>query len=216
LVTDAPQDLRKRFHQQLDELDTTVIRLFALVSESITMATDALLSGDRQAAEDLVARDQVIDRVNDEVEEIVQRELLREAPMASELRYLLTILRVVPELERSGDLAEHIAQRTLHGLTHDLTPALRGIIEQMGSACLEMWRSAADAWGDRDASAAERLDAEDDHLDELHDRFIAELLQGAAPLAASLQLSLIGRFYERLGDHAVNVAERVRYLAAAG
>jgi phosphate transport system protein len=208
-----PQDLRKRFHQQLDDIETTVIRLFALVTESITIATDALLSGDRQAAEQLMERDQVIDRANDEVETIVQTELLREAPMASELRYLLTVLRVVPELERSGDLAEHIAQRTMHGLTNDLTPKLRGLIEQMGATCLHMWRSAADAWADRDGAAAARLESEDDELDDLHDRFVAELLQGAAPLPASLQLSLIGRFYERLGDHAVNVADRVSYLA---
>jgi phosphate transport system protein len=214
-MPEPPTDLRKRFHQQLADLETTVIKLFALVTESIAMATDALLSGDRQAAEDLMARDEVIDQVNDDVEQIVQLELLREAPMASELRYLLTVLRVVPELERSGDLAEHIAQRTVHGLTNDLTPKLRGIIEQMGATCLDMWRAAADAWADRDGQAAARLEATDDELDELHDRFIAELLLGAAPLSAALQLSLVGRFYERLGDHAVNVAERVRYLAPA-
>jgi phosphate transport system protein len=212
-MPEGPQDLRKRFHQQLDELETTVIRLFALVSEGVTAATAALLAGDRPAAELLAARDADLDRINEEVELIVQRELTMESPVASELRYLLSVLRVVPELERSGDLVEHIAQRTLHGLTPDLTPTLRGLIEQMGDLCGEMWRAAADAWADRDGEAAARLELKDDELDDLHERFTSELLQGRAPLGASMQLSLVGRFYERLGDHAVHVTERVRYLA---
>lgn len=209
------EELRKRFRQQLDEIDTTVIRLFALVTESVAAATDALLTGDRETARELSASDDIIDELNHEIEEIVQRELIKEAPVASDMRYLLSVLRVVPELERSGDLAEHIAQRAAHGLTTDLTPALRGLIERMGEMCVTMWRAAADAWADRDAQAAVALEAQDDELDDLHETFTAELLQGAAPLAAALQLSLVGRFYERLGDHAVHVTERVRYIAGA-
>jgi phosphate transport system protein len=212
-VSEQPQDLRKRFHQQLDDLEAIVIRLFAMVAEGVAAATDALLSGDRAAAERLTVEDAVIDGLNAEVEEIVQLVLLREAPVASELRYLLSVLRVVPELERSGDLAEHIAQRAARGLTADLTPVLRGLIEEMGSTCVEMWRASADSWADRDGEAAAALEVADDVMDSLHERFTTELLNGAAPLGAALQLSLVGRFYERLGDHAVHVSERVRYLA---
>jgi phosphate transport system protein len=207
------ESLRRRFHQQLDDIDVDVRRLFALVIEGIGIATDALLSGDREAARGLSERDEELDQINEEIESIVQRELTREAPVASELRYLLTVLRVVPELERSGDLAEHIAQRAAHGLTTSLTPVLRGLIESMGSICVDMWRDSAEAWNQRDPDAYDRLESQDDTLDELHERFLAELLQGAVPLAGALQLSLVGRFYERLGDHAVHVAERVRYLA---
>jgi phosphate transport system protein len=212
-VPEEPQVLRKRFHQVLDDIDAHVIRLFALVTEGVAAATEALLNGDREIAERLTQSDEEIDRLNAEIEEIVQRELLRESPVASELRFMLSVLRVVPELERSGDLAEHIAQRALRGLTVDLTPSLRGLIQEMGTICVSMWRSAADCWAERDPDAAARLELEDDELDHLHEQFTAELLQGAAPLGASLQLSLVGRFYERLGDHAVHVSERVRYLA---
>jgi phosphate transport system protein len=129
------------------------------------------------------------------------------------MRYLLSVIRVVPELERSGDLAEHIAQRAVLGLAGRLTPAIRGIIEEMGSTCVTMWQAAADAWAERDATAAVQIDAEDDRIDELHDRLIAELCEADIELPDALQTTLVARFYERLGDHAVHISERLTYLA---
>jgi len=121
----------------------------------------------------------------------------------------------VPELERSGDLAEHVAQRAMAGLATRLTPNVRGILQDMGTTCVEMWQAAADAWAERDPDAAERIDATDDRIDDLHDQLIAELGQGELVLADALQTTLVGRFYERLGDHAVHIAERIGYLAGA-
>jgi phosphate transport system protein len=212
-VTEPRQELRRRFHQQLDEIDAKVIRLFALVSQGVGAATDALLSGDTEAARELTEQDDLVDALELDLEHVAERELLMETPMAGDMRYLVSVLRVVPELERSGDLAEHIAQRAVNGLAVRLTPTVRGLLEQMGSTCVELWRSAADAWAERDAAAAADLDEADDLLDDLHDRLIAELENADIALADALQTTLVARFYERLGDHAVHITERVRYLA---
>ncbi|HEX5366739.1 MAG TPA: phosphate signaling complex protein PhoU [Acidimicrobiales bacterium] len=211
-----PQELRRRFHQQLDVIDAKVIRLFALVTESVAAATDALLAGDVDVARELAQRDDAVDHLEIDLEQVTERELLTQTPMAGDMRYLVSVLRVVPELERSGDLAEHIAQRAAAGLALRLTPSVRGSLEQMGSICVDLWRRAADAWAERDGSVAAELDRADDRLDELHDALVEDLSQADLALADALQMTLVARFYERLGDHAVHIAERVRYLAHGG
>jgi phosphate transport system protein len=205
-------DYRRRFDQELAVIDAKVIRLFAMVTEALAAATDALMSGDRAAAQETLDRDIFVDELEVDVEELAQREIVRQSPMAGDMRYLLTVIRVVPELERSGDLAEHIAQRAAAGLATRLSPNVRGILQEMGSAGVQMWQAAADAWAERDEKAAERIDAVDDTVDDLHDRLIAELGEGDLELADALQTTLVGRFYERLGDHAVHIAERIAYL----
>ncbi len=187
--------------------------MFALVSEGLAGATEALLAGDREAARALVARDEMLDKLYVDVESLVQRQFALQSPMAVDLRFLLSVLRIVPELERSGDLAEHIAQRAVRGLTGELTPRMRGLIEQMGRTGVEMWRRAADAYAERDGHAVIHLREQDDELDDLHLSLIAELASGKLSVPVAIELALVGRFYERLGDHAVNIAARVRYLA---
>ncbi len=212
-MSEPPQQLRRRFHQQLDEIDVLVIRLFALVTESVTAATDALLAGDTEAARELTERDCLVDQLEAELEELTERELLTQTPMAGDMRFLVSVLRVVPELERSGDLAEHIAQRAAAGLALRLTPMVRGLLEQMGGICSNMWRRAADAWVERDASAHADLDSADDQLDMLQERLVSELERADISLPDALQTTLLARFYERLGDHAVHISERIQYLA---
>src|SRR4051812_19906873 len=160
-----------------------------------------------------MARDDVIDDLYLQAEQAIQQSLARQSPMAADLRFLLTVLRIVPELERSHDLAEHIARRSMRGLSAELSPRVRGIIEQMGNIGVEMWRMTADAWIERDPELAGRLDTNDDELDELLVSLTAELVSGSTPVPVVLELALVGRFFERLGDHAVNIARRVRYLA---
>ena len=208
-----PEELRQEFHRDLERINRQVVGLFALVGECVAGATDALLSGDREAAKVLVARDQMIDDTYRDIEELVQRQLSLQSPMASDLRFLLTVLRIVPELERSADLAEHIAQRAVRGLTPELTPRVRGLVDQMGRVAVEMWHAAADAYAERDADARERLNEQDDELDDLHVSLTAEISSGKLSIPVVIEMALIARFYERLGDHAVNVAGQVRYLA---
>ncbi|MGH9065441.1 MAG: phosphate signaling complex PhoU family protein [Acidimicrobiales bacterium] len=195
-------------------IESEVTRLFALVSDSLAGATDALLSHDRAQAERLVARDQMVDELSQEVEELVRRQLDRPELVREDLPYLVAVLQILPELERSADLAEHIAQRAGHGLGADMTPQSRGIVQQMAEVGLAMWRQVAEAYVDRSAEAEEELDEADEELDALHTRLTAEVARGAMPVPVATEVTLIARFYERLGDHAVNLGRRVARLAA--
>ena len=213
-MSEPSRELRRRFHQQLDDIDAKVIHLFAMVTEGVAAASDSLLAGDTAMARELTERDALVDQLEGDLEQVAERELLMEQPMAGDMRYLVSVLRVVPELERSGDLAEHIAQRAATGLALRLTPTVRGLIQQMSTTCVEMWQAAADAWAERDGEAADHLDDVDDRIDGLHDQLVEELGLADIALPDALQTTLVGRFYERLGDHAVHIAERIRYLAS--
>lgn len=135
--------------------------------------------------------------------------------MAGDLRYLVTVLRVAPELERSADLAEHIAARAAAGLGASLTPELVDHVRRMGDVAERMWAVAAEAWCERAPAAVATLEALDDQMDQLHDQLHDQLQGGALPLGPSVEMALVGRFYERLGDHALHVTERLGYAAGA-
>ena len=149
------------------------------------------------------------------IEELVDRELVLQAPMASDLRFLVSVLRVVPELERSHDLVVDIARRASYVLSEDLSPRSRGLVEQMGNLAARMWRAAVDCWCQRDRSAAVALDNRDDEMDEMFASLMAELGSGRMTLPVTMEMTLVARFDERLADHAVNIARRVVYLAGS-
>jgi phosphate transport system protein len=208
------EEIRVAFHRELDDIDEKVGQLFALVGEGLQGATEAFLASDREAAKALVDRDkEIVDSLYNDIEELVQRQFFLQSPMAQDLRFLLSVLRIVPELERSGDLSEHIAQRAARGLSGELTPRIRGLVEQMGRVGAAMWRDAADAYAERNADIADQLKEDDDELDELHVSLTAELVSGKLSVPVALEMALVARFYERLGDHAVNIAQRIRYMA---
>jgi phosphate transport system protein len=211
----VPVELRIRFRRHLDEIDAEVVRMFAIVRERVAAAIDSFVTGDAELAQGVTSRDVQVDRLEREVELLVERLLLTESPMCGDMRYLVTVLRIVPQLERCGDLAEHVAQRTVTGLGARLTPRTRELLAQMGRRCDTMWGEAARAWAARDAAAADRLDVVDDELDALHDELSAEIAKGGTAVADAMQATLVGRFYERLGDHAVHVARRISHLAPA-
>ena len=204
---------RQEFERELEAIEAKVIELFAMVAEDLPGATHALLSGDNEVVKVLAEREKVIDALYPEIEELVNREILLQAPVASDLRFLLSVLRIVPELERSHDLVLDIARRADHILSGELSPRGRGLIERMGSLVSDMWRQAADSWYKRDRSAAEALGERDDEMDDLHASLIAELAAGRMDLPVTMEMTLVARFYERLAAHAVNIARRVIYLA---
>jgi phosphate transport system protein len=206
---------RQEFERDLEAIEAKVIELFAMVAEDLPEATRALLSGDREVIQVLRQRGQVIDALYPEIEDLVNREILLQAPVASDLRFLLSVLRIVPELSRSHHLVVSIAGRANHILSDDLSPRCRGLVERMGTIASEMWRQAADSWYQRDRSAAAALDQRDDEMDELHASLIAELASGGMTLPVAMEMTLVARFYERLGDRAVNIGYRVIYLAGS-
>lgn len=206
---------RQEFERDLGAIEAKVIELFAMVAEDLPGATQALLSGNNEVIQALAEREQAIDALYPQIEELVNREILLQAPVASDLRFLLSVLRIVPELERSHDLVMDIASRANHILSDDLSPRSRGLVERMGTLVSDMWRQAADSWYQRDRTAAVALEERDDEMDELHASLIAELASGRMALPVTMQMTLVARFYERLGDHAVNIARRVIYLAGS-
>ena len=193
----------------LEVLDRHVIQLFALVENAVAGATHALVSADREAARILVAADADIDDLYQELESSVHARLLDRPSDPAETQYLLAVLGMLPELERSGDLAEHVARRATRNLPAEMPARLRGYVQRMGEVACAMWRIAADAFGGDVQSATERLVSLDDEMDDLHVTFIAELVAAETPVVVAIELALVARFYERLGDHAVNLARRV-------
>jgi len=206
---------RQEFQRELEAIEAKVIELFAMVAEDLPAATQALLSGNNEAAQVLAERVQVIDALYTETDELVSREIVLQAPVASDLRFLLSVLRIVPEIERSHDLVVEIARQANHLLSEDLSPRCRGLVERMGELASAMWHQAADAWYKRDRTAGLLLDARDDEMDDLHASLIAELASGRMTLPVTMEMTLVARLYERLGDHAVNIARRVTYLAGS-
>lgn len=206
---------RRGFNDELERIEGKVIELFAIVAEDVPLATQALLTSDGAAYVALAERDRAIDALYVEVEGLVNREILLQAPVAGDLRYLLSVLRIVPELERSHDLVVHVAAIGSHLLGSDLTPRAKGLVARMGDLAADMWRQAADSWYQRDKTAAQVLAQRDEGLDGMHASLIAELASGHTAVPVAMEMALIARDYERLGAHAVNIARRVIYLAGA-
>ncbi len=147
------------------------------------------------------------------VEQDVINELIRPSLDDPERhRRLLVMLRILPELERSGDLAEHIASHAAQGLARWLTPRALTLVAQMGALGLEMWEMAAAAYARSDATAADLLRVRDDEIDDLHVSLTAELAAGGVSIPVAIEMGLVARYFERLGDHAVNVTRRLEQL----
>lgn len=192
-----------------DDLRSRTVRLFAMVGETISAATLALLDGNREAGKNAVAQDEEIDRLARELIREVESLLLSEpAPSSIDRQELLTLLRVLPEVERNGDLAEHIARRAVRGLGAEMSPRSRGLIERMGEVASSIWRLATDALLDGRPEATGEIEDTDDELDELHVALTAELVSGSMSVPVAVEVAMVGRFYERFGDHCVNLARR--------
>src|SRR3954447_7968263 len=209
-------EIRRTFHQELDRLREDMIRLAGMVTEMLAAGTAALLAGDLQEAERLIGGDDEIDELSLEIDEHCFRLLALQNPLASDLRQIIAALRMSSEIERSGDLVTNTmkAARRLYGTPLD--PRLRGIIEKMGERVHRLFRLAIDAYADQNEALAAALDDMDDDIDELHADYIRTIFEvyegGNAQLQTAVQLALVGRYYERIGDHAVNIGERVRYM----
>lgn len=200
---------------QEGEMDRLFVQVFALVGEAIAGATHALLACDREAAKHLVQRDEEVDRLTREIAELAQERLLHRETTTEERRELVAVLRMLPDLERNGDLAEHIARRAARGLGAEMSARSRGLVERMGEVAATIWSATADAFAERSTEGAADVDDLDDELDDLHVTLTAELVAGTMPVPVAIELAMVARFYERFGDHAVNLARRMAVLAGA-
>ena len=206
---------RTLFQADLDEISKEIRLLAAHVTEGIPAATEALLAGDLQRAQRVIDNDDVLDALAVDIEERCYRTLATRHPVAADLRAVVAALRMVAEIERSGDLVVNIA-KVQHSLGRELQlpPSVRGSIQEMGELATQLFRACVDAYAEGDARLAARLDRMDDPLDAVHGWFVDDVLDWAEAgnARAAVKLALIGRYYERIGDHAVNIGERVQFL----
>jgi phosphate transport system protein len=207
---------RQAFQRELDAIDARVIELFDLVAEDLARATPALPNGNSEGVKVLAEHGLVIDLLGPEIEKLVKTAILLQAPVASDLRFLLCVLRILPELERSHHLVVQLASRASHIRSDDLSPRSREHVERMGNLASDMWHRTADSWYQRGHSAAAALAERNNEMDELHASLIAELSSGRMALAVTIEMTLMAPFYERLSDHAVNIAGQVIYIAGLG
>ncbi len=209
------ENAQVRIKQHFAELQEGVLRLGALTCEFIPRGTEVLLTGDLAAAQELIDADDELDALSVELDDLIVGMLIRQAPLASDLRHLVSSLRIVAELERSADLMVNVAKgsRRLRGAP--ASPRVRGVIQEMADEANRLMRASMDAFADGDESLAAALADMDDRLDELNREMVRAVFDahaaGEIDLYAAVQLSLIARYYERIGDHAVNIGERVRY-----
>jgi len=190
-------------------LQQETIRVFALVGEAIAEATHALLAGDRELAKRVVTQDIEVDNLVNDMMTRVEAALVAENAPSPQLRSrYLTLLRILPEIERNGDLAEHVARRAARGLGNEMSPRSRGLVERMGEVAATIWRAATDAIVDDVHDATSAIEDIDDELDDLHVSLTAELVSGSMAIPVAVEVAMIARFYERFGDHCVNLARR--------
>jgi len=206
---------RTTFHQQLDDVQRDLLRAAARVTESIMRGTEALLSLDLDAAQALIDLDDEIDALTLDIEERCFTILARQQPMASDMRALVTAIRLTSEIERSGDLMVNVAKATRRLYGSEVPMPLHSLLRAMAEEAVRLFSLAMDAYGAGDASLAAALDDMDDRLDQLHKDYIQVILgihADVRDVQAAVQLALVGRYYERIGDHAVNIGERVQYM----
>ena len=210
------EELRKTYHEELESIRESIVRMAGLVGETIPRGTEAFLSGDLAEAQRIIEDDDAIDAMSVELEERCYQVMALQQPMASDLRAITTALWMNAEIERSGDLMANICQAARRVYGSSFGPRIRGLITQMSEEASRLLRLAIDSYAEGNSGLAVALDDIDDRLDELHLDAIAAIFESnrdhAIDLQVGVQLALVCRFYERIGDHAVNMGERVRYM----
>jgi len=209
-------DLRTSFHDDLDAMRLEVVRMCAMVTEMIPRATDAFLNNDLAAAKRLIQEDDLLDAVSINLDLMCTQLLALQQPLATDLREIVAAIRLNPEIERSGDLVVNIAKATRRMFGTEYEPDVRGLILKMSDEAQRMFRLAGEAYSMRDVALGAALDDIDDRLDELANDLIEAILEDHTSQEidkqTTVQMALIARFYERVGDHAVNIGEWVRFV----
>jgi phosphate transport system protein len=210
-------DLRSGFQADLHDLRQGVALLAASVTELIPRVTMVLLDQDLEGAEYVILGDDEVDARSIDLEERALTLLALQAPVASDLRELIAAVKIVAEVERSADLCVNIckAARRIHG--HHLDPRIRGVVQKMGQQAQHLFKESTEAYLHHDSTRAAALNDMDSLLDDLQRELIQVIFESHArdqiDLQVAVQMALVARFFERIGDHAVNIGEKVRYVA---
>ncbi len=207
--------MRDAYHEELEALSDSLVEMTRLVGSAINRASTALQDADLTLAESVIAADDAVDALRDELDRRAFDLLARQQPVATDLRTIVTSLRMSADLERMCDLARHLARIARRRFPDSaIPPELRSTIVEMSQVAERLVAKTGSVIAKKDVVVALELERDDDEMDHLHRELFTQLLDKNSPYGVeqAIDVTQIGRFYERFADHAVSVAHRVVYL----
>ena len=207
--------MRDAFHEDLDSINQTLVDMSTLVAGAMGRATTALLTANLELAEEVIADDDRVDAIQHELDNKTLDVMARQQPVASDLRNLVTSLRMSADFERMGDFAHHIARIARMRYPQTAVPAeLAPTIQAMGDVAQALITKVTGLLQSRDIQVALEVERDDDEMDKLHRKLFEVLLDDnwVHGIESAIDITLLGRYYERCADHAVSVSRRVYFL----
>jgi phosphate transport system protein len=207
--------VRQHYHEELADINNCLVEMANAVGSAMNKATTALLDADVALADLVIAGDEPIDDTRESIEQRCFTLLAQQQPVATDLRTITAAMRIVGDLERMGDLAVHVAKLARMRFPESAVPLeVRSSFLEMGHIAEMLITKTATVIAKRDVEAAQELETDDDAMDKLHRGLFRQLLSDDWPygVETAIDITLLGRYYERFADHAVSVARRVVYL----
>ncbi|MGY1726256.1 phosphate signaling complex protein PhoU [Geodermatophilus sp. SYSU D01062] len=207
--------MREHYREELEDINHCLVEMANSVGSAMNKATTALLDADVALADLVIAGDEHIDAMRESIEERCFTLLARQQPVATDLRTVTTAMRIVGDLERMGDLAVHVAKLARMRFPESAVPAeVRPIFLEAGHVAQSLVTQVGAVIAKLDVEGAARLEKDDDLMDQLHRQLFTELLSPGWThgMESAIDITLLGRYYERFADHAVSVARRVVFL----
>lgn len=207
--------MRDTFQDELDQMGNQLVEMSNLAGSAMARATTALMDADVQLAESVIAADETIDAIRADIERQAFELLARQQPVATDLRIVVTALQMAMDLERMGDLSAHIAKiARMRYPQRTLPQPVRPVILEMAQIAERIVAKAGSTIAARDVERAHELEKDDNNMDTLHRQLFQILLADSWPagIESAIDVTLLGRYYERFADHAVAVARRVVYI----
>lgn len=209
--------MRERFEQQMEILHTELIELGALCEQAIGRTYEVLLEGNQRAAEEIIKKDQVVDAKEREIEDLCFRIILQQQPVARDLRQVSAALKMITDMERIGDHAADISEMTIlmSDATYERSAINIDLVESMAKETTDMVIKCVDAFVNKDLELARTVIAQDDVVDDLFEDFKQQLIkkinENVKNGEQATDMLMVAKYFERIGDHATNIAEWVIY-----
>jgi phosphate transport system protein len=210
------EETRGEFHRDLERLEIAVGSLFALVPDAVTKATTALLVSDEQVAAELERSRRLVEELYADTEHTIEVVVARQAPVASDLRFLLACIRLVPCLHEVVELVGEVAAPSRRAIGEHLTPRVISLCERLGGLMSEVWTNLDEVWQHRDPVGLLGLREQIDGLAEVRSALMAELASGGVSLPVAMELALVARTFDRLAHQARTAGRYIEPLVVAG
>ena len=210
-----PLLMRDMFHEELEGINTTLLGMAGLVKEALTQSSQALVNADLATAEKVIAADDAIDNMHHDLDARIINLMARQQPVATDLRVLVAALRISADLERMGDLAHHVAKLARMRYPNKAVPMeLEATINNMGTTNERITEKMITVLQYRDLTRALEMEVDDDEMDTLHRDLISTLVGDSWTygIESAIDMTLLGRYFERFADHAVSISHRVYFM----